>query len=410
MSEVDLGLTATAGKVKRPDHVDPALVVDFDYLQPAGIEEGDVFKAFGRLFGAPDICWTPHHGGHWIISRGEDVKWAQERHDLFSNAEKSVPRGSFPPMPPITENPPDHTRYRAVLNPYFAKNTVVAKYEPKAREVIAALIEELRPKRRCEFVGDFAVIAPLRIFWDFVDLPYERREDFLRWGRMFMAKASSEDRITANREMWAYLEQLLDERLETPGDDVFTGISQWRRNKRYRYKGELVGMAQLVFLGGQDTVASMMGFSMLRLAERPELQQRLKDDPDIIPAAVEELLRRHGLSNTGRLLRQDVARKGATMKEGDMVMVMNSLSSIDERYYDDPWTVDFDRGQVHHNSMGNGPHKCVGQHLARLEMRVLLEEWSRRMPTVRIDPDAPAPTSRAGSVIGMNHLHLVWEC
>ena len=410
MKETDLGLMASTGKVERPDHVDPALAVDFDYLHPAGIEEGDVFSAFGRLFDAPDICWTAHHGGHWIISRGEDVKWAQEHHELFSNAEKSVPKGSFPPMPPITQNPPDHTRYRAVLNPYFAKRNVVEKYEPKSREIIASLIAEIRPRGNCEFVREFAVIAPLKIFWDFVDLPYERREDFLRWGGMFMANASSEDRTTANREISAYLEQLLDERLETPGDDVFTGISQWRNNKRFRNKGELVGMAQLVFLGGQDTVASMMGFSMLRLAERPELQQRLKDDPEIIPGAVEELLRRHGLSNTGRLLRQDVSRKGATMREGDMVMVMNSLSSIDERLYDDPFTVDFDRGPVHHNSMGNGPHKCVGQHLARLEMRVLLEEWSRRMPIVRIDPDAPAPTSRAGSVIGMNHLHLVWDC
>jgi cytochrome P450 len=328
---------------------------------------------------------------------------------LFSNAEKSVPKGSFPPMPPITENPPDHSRYRAVLNPYFAKRNVVEKYEPKSRAIIASLIEEVRPQGRCEFVSEFAVIAPLKIFWDFVDLPYERREDFLRWGKMFMAIASSEDRVTANKEMCTYLEQLLDERLETQGDDVFTGISKWRSNKRFRNKGELVGMAQLVFLGGQDTVASMMGFSMLRLAERPELQQRLKDDPDIIPAAVEELLRRHGLSNTGRLLREDVNRKGAAMKQGDMVMVMNSLSSIDDRLYDDPFAVDFDRGPVHHNSMGNGPHKCVGQHLARLEMRVLLEEWSRHMPVMRLDPDAPAPTSRAGSVIGMNHLHLVWD-
>ncbi|MDG2005467.1 MAG: cytochrome P450 [Novosphingobium sp.] len=409
MSDVDLGLMATTGKAKRPDHVDPALVVDFDYLRPDGIEGGDVFSAFGRLHDAPDICWSPHHGGHWIFSRGEDIQWAQESHELFSNAEKSVPKGSFPSMPPITENPPDHTRYRAVLNPYFAKNNVVAKYEPKSRAIVTSLIEEIRPKGACEFVSEFAVIAPLKIFWDFVDLPYDRREDFLRWGKMFMANASSEDRIAANQEMCAYLEQLLDERLDAPGDDVFTGISQWRTNKRFRHMDELVGMAQLVFLGGQDTVASMMGFSMLQLAQRVDLQQRLKDDPDIISAAVEELLRRNGLSNTGRLLRQDITRKGATMKEGDMVMVMNSLSSIDDRLYNDPFKLDFDRGSVHHNSMGNGPHKCVGQHLARLEMRVLLEEWAQRMPIVRLDPDKPAPTSRAGSVIGMNHLHLVWD-
>ena len=392
-----------------PPHVDPALVVDFDYMNPAGIAEGDVFRALARLHRGPDISWTPHHGGHWIATRGEDIQWIQERHELFSNAEKNVPKGSFPSMPPITENPPDHTRYRAVLNPYFARRRVEEHYEAKSRAVIAALIEGLRPLGRCEFVADFATIAPLKIFWDFVDLPYERREDFLRWGSRFMTNASLEDRAQANRELTDYLGQLLDERLEEPGDDVFSGISQWRTNPRYKHRGELLGMAQLVFLGGLDTVAASMGFCMHRLAERPELQERLKRDPAIVPAAVEEMIRRHGLSNTGRMLRQDVVRKGAAMREGDMIMVMNSLSSIDERLYDDPFTVDFDRGPVHHNSMGNGPHKCVGQHLARMEMRVFLEEWSQRMPLVRIDPAAPAPRSRAGSVIGMEHLHLVWD-
>ena len=91
-------------------------------------------------------------------------------------------------------------------------------------------------------------------------------------------------------------------------------------------------------------------------------------------------------------------------------MTVNGLSGIDDRLYDDPYTVDFDRGPVHYNSLGNGPHKCVGQHLARMELRVMLEEWSRRMPIVRLDPDKPAPSSHSGPVIGMNHLHLAWDC
>lgn len=392
-----------------PPHVDPALVVDFDYLQPAGIEDGDVFAAFGRLHDGPDICWSPHYGGHWIATRSEDIQWIQERHELFSNAEKNLPKGSFPSMPPITENPPDHTRYRAVLNPYFARRHIEANYETKARAVIGALIDEVKPRGKCEFDGEFARIAPLKIFWDFADLPYERRDDFLRWGKDFMNRHDTAARVQANAELVAYLGQLLDERFADPGSDVFTGISQWRSNARFRTRDELIGMAQLVFLGGLDTVAALMGFSMLRLAERPELQIRLKHDPAMIPAAVEELIRRHGLSNSCRMLRQDVTRKGAAMQAGDMIMVMNSLSGIDDRLYVDPFEVDFDRGPVHHNSMGNGPHKCVGQHLARMELRVMLEEWSRRMPVVRLDPQAPDPRSHAGAVIGMEHLHLEWD-
>ena len=392
-----------------PDNVDPALVTDFDYANPAGLENSDVFTAFAQLHAGPDICWTPRYGGHWVATRGEDIQWIQERHELFSNAEKNVPKGSFPSMPPITENPPDHTRYRAVLNPWFARSRIEAKNEPRSRAVLTQMIDELRPAGACEFVSEFSTVAPLKIFWDFVDLPYERREDFLRWGRNFANRYDPAQRAVAHRELVEYLGQLLEQRFETPGDDVFSGISQWRTNPRYKHFGELLGMAQLVFLGGLDTVAAMMGFTMLRLAERPELQRRLKDDPAIIPAAVEELIRRHGLSNSCRMLRQDVTRKGAAMKEGDMVMVMNSLSGIDDRLYDDPFTVDFDRGPVHHNSMGNGPHKCVGQHFARMELRVFLEEWSRRMPIVEIDPAAPRPRSYAGAVIGMDRLNLRWQ-
>ena len=154
-----------------PAHVDPALVVDFDYMQPTGIEEGDVYRAFARLHQGPDIQWTPRYGGHWIATRAEDIKWIQESWQLFSNTEKSPPRGSCPFMPPITFDPPDHTRYRAVLNPYFAKRRIEEKLEAKVRTVIAGLVEDMRPKGACDFVSEFSVIAPLKIFWDFVDLP-----------------------------------------------------------------------------------------------------------------------------------------------------------------------------------------------------------------------------------------------
>ena len=168
-------------------------------------------------------------------------------------------------------------------------------------------------------------------------------------------------------------------------------------------------MAELVFVGGQDTVASQFGYAMQRLAERPELQQRLKDDPDIIPAAVEEFLRRHGLTHMARLITEDVERKGATMKKGEMVMGIAGLSGLDERMYDDPFTVDFDRESRPHNSLGQGAHKCVGAPLGRMEMRVMLEELSRRMPIMRIDPDKPPPRAAIAPVLGLANLHLVWD-
>ena len=97
------------------------------------------------------------------------------------------------------------------------------------------------------------------------------------------------------------------------------------------------------------------------------------------------------------------------LKEGDLIMTANALSGTDDRAYPDPFRVNFDRGPVPYNSLGNGPHKCIGQHLARLELRLFLEEWAKRMPIVRFDPAKPSPRSHAGPVPGVNHLHLAWD-
>ncbi len=392
-----------------PPHVDPALVVDFDYLAPAGMEGGDVYKALSRLHQGPDVVWTPHHGGHWMSTRAEDIKWVQETWELFSSKEKSVPRGSLPYMPPITYDPPDHARYRAVFNPYFTRRRIEEEYEPKARAVIQALVRRLRPQGRCEFVSAFGIVAPIVIFFDFVNLPYDRRDEFLGWGHQLSGGNAREARMAAHQSITGYLGELLEQRLEHPGPDIFTGISQWRDNPRFSHREELTGMAELVFLGGLDTVASAMGFALWRLAERPDLQQRLKDDPAVIPAAVDELLRRHGLSSTGRLIKEDVELKGARMKAGEMILNMVPLSGLDDRVYDDPFTVDFDRPPAPHNSLGNGAHRCVGQHLGRMELRVMLEEWAKAMPIVRFDPDQPPPSSSPGSVLKVDRLHLAWD-
>ena len=392
-----------------PAHIDPALVTEFDHMNPPGMECGDVYKALSRLHAGPDRVWTPHPGGHWIATRAEDIKWIQETWNLFSAQEKGVPRGRMPHMPPITCDPPEHTRYRAVFNPHFTAKRIKEQFEPAARAVMVDLIEQMLPAGGCEAVGTFATPAPIKVFFDFVDLPFERREEFLGWGHDFGRSPDPQVRMAAHQSIVGYLSELLEQRYSEPGPDVFTSISKWRDNPRFVSLAELTGMAQLLFLGGQDTVASSMALALWRLAERPELQQQLKDDPEIIPAAVEELLRHHALSSTARLIMRDMEHKGASMKAGELIMVVGPLSGIDARWYDDPFTVDFDRGPVHYNSLGNGPHKCVGQHLARMELRTMLEEWSRRMPIVRLDPAKPAPLSYPGGVIGVHHLHLAWD-
>lgn len=394
----------------RPDHVPEALVVDHDYVNLAGMAELGVYQAAKRLHEGPDIIWSPRHGGHWMVTRAEDVKFVQENYEIFSHEEFMIPRVLMPFRPvPLAVDPPNHARYRAVLNPAFTPSRV-AKMRDDARALTVELAEAIRPAGRCEFLSQFARIMPVTMFLRIVDLPLDRRDEFVDWGLAIMSSYDPDERRNAQIKVREYLKTVLDEREGGAGEDLLTRVAGWRRNPRFQNDEETLSMATLLFVGGLDTVASSLAYISHYLAQNPDQQRRLRGDPAMIPRATEEFLRRFGLSNTGRIVTRDFEYKGVLFKKDDMVMVPNNLSGIDERRYPDPFTVDFDRGikPPDHNTFGNGPHKCIGAPLARAEIEVFLEEFVGRMPEFRLDPDH-RNVEHCGSVPGFDELYLRWD-
>jgi cytochrome P450 len=394
---------------ERPPHVPAECVVDFDYFNPPGMERGeDVFTALGHLHDMPDICWTPRNGGHWIATRAEDMRWIRSEPLLFSRKESVVPAGMMKGlMPPTNIDPPYHARFRAVLNPYFTP-AAVSRLEASIRETSVELIEDLQPKGGCDFVEEFARIMPVNVFLTLLQLPTDRRGQFLEWGRAYINAPDNESKDRAAATVAQFLTTVLNEREASPGDDLFSAIAAWRRNPRFQSEEEVIGMAMVSFLAGLDTVTGLLNFTALHLATHPEARARLASEPGIVPAAAEEYIRRHGLSNSGRLITADVTRKGVTMMQGDILLVVDALCSLDERAYPDAGEVDFSRDNSLHDTFGNGVHRCVGEHLARLEMRIFLEEWMKRIPDFRLDPELP-PVTYSGVVIGVSQLGLIWD-
>lgn len=390
-----------------PPHVSRERVVDFDYLHPPGMEDGDVYTAWKRLHDGPDIIWTPRNGGHWILTRGADIRYVQENFEVFSHEVFTIPRGSSTVhMPPLTVDPPLHARYRAVINPFFTPNRIAGMRE-RVEKLTIGLANSLKPAGGCEFVNAFARIMPVEMFLGIVDLPLENRAEFVEWGVTFITSTNAREKLGAQEKVVAYLRKILEERTTNPGDDLLSRIAAWRGNARYQGEHEVIGMAMLVFFGGLDTVANMLSFIVRHLAQHPEHRQRLREHPEIIPQAVEEFVRRFGLSNTGRLVTRDFDYKGVRFMKDEMVMVPIALSSMDERLYDDPLTIDLDRRPVH-STFGNGPHRCVGAPLARTELAVFLEHWLRIIPDFQLDPRHP-PVTHSGAVNGVDSLHLVWN-
>lgn len=394
----------------RPDHVPEALVVDFDFIRPDGMEQVGVYRAVSRLHAGPDVVWTPRHGGHWLVTRAEDVRFVQEHYEIFSHEEFMIPRQLMVRKPiPLAVDPPNHARYRAVINPAFTPKAV-ARMREDARALTIELAEALRPNGGCEFLGEFARIMPVTMFLKIVDLPLDRREEFVEWGLAIMSSYDVSARIAAIERVHAYLKTVIDEREGGPGEDLLTRVAGWRSNPRFQSDDETLSMASLLFVGGLDTVAASLAYIAHYLATHPEKQQRLRDEPEIIPRVSEEFLRRFGLSNTGRILTRDFEYKGVLFKKDEMIMVPNNLSGIDERVWDDPLEVDFDREvkPSDHNTFGNGPHKCVGAPLARAEIQVFLEHFVLRLPPLRLDP-ARQNREHCGSVPGFDELYLRWD-
>lgn len=392
-----------------PDHVPAELVYDFDFFCPPGGGD-DIHLAWKRLHGqAPDIFWTPRNGGHWIATRAEDIDVMQLDYKRFSHANFMLPKHDLPfPPVPLNLDPPEHTPLRQLIAPALSPKAVQALTET-ARATAIELIEKLAPQGHCEFVGDFAKVLPIVVFLGIVDLPSEDREFLLPLADVIVRSPDPQAKLEANRQIAGYLTKWIQLRTKEPGTDLISKIAHAKVQGQPLTSPEVFGLCSLILVGGLDTVAGMLTFIARHLAENPEHRLELIEHPELMPVAIEEMMRRYALPNTARLITHDFEFKGIHFKKGDMVQLPKTLYNLDERKIDDPLIVNFHRKQpVPNATFGAGPHKCPGGALARNEVQVFLEEWLKRIPDFRIKPGSQIRTM-GGMVNGLEALELVWD-
>lgn len=390
-----------------PAHVPSNLVVDWDFYHPPG-GETDINGAWKKLHDGPDIVWTPYNGGHWILTRAEDIEFVQKNHDPFSMREINLPASTTTVrILPLASDPPEHAGYRAIINRFFAPQTV-RNMEDEIRALTIDLIEGFRNKGECEFMADFAMKLPITIFMRLVDLPLGDLDKLLDWTEASV-RGNQEQREEAQYSLFSYLQEIIRQRQNNPGDDLISAIVNGQVSKRPLTQEEINGMMVNVIFGGLDTVASTMGFATLYLARSSEHRRQLASSPELIPNAVEEMLRMFGPPSTGRIVTRDYDYKGIQFKEGDRVYVRPGLHGMDERKFKCPMHADFERENVSQQaSFGNGPHRCAGALLARMEIRVFLEEWFKRIPDFELKP-GEQPRFEAGMVNCVTRVPLVWH-
>jgi cytochrome P450 len=400
--------TSTSAPI--PLHVPPHLVVDFDIYRPP-VASDDYHVGFKGLYeaGAPDLLWTPRYGGHWVVRRAADLQAIFADHERFSSLAGVVPREHSPPMDrrvlPIQADPPEHTIFRAMISPAFGPGAV-ARREAEVRRLAVGLIEQLKPKGRCEFVTEMAQHLPIRVFMGMVDLPESDRLALLQVVEPLF-DVNDQDKMRVFAGLQGYLGPIVDARREKPGADLISQILQKKVEGRDITRDEALRLLTVLMIGGLDTVASMMGFIMHFLATHPEHRRRLVAEPDIIPNAVEEFLRRFAMTNPGRVVATDCEFHGVQLRQGDMVMLATPSGAIDSDRFPDAERIDFDRTVAGHTTFGNGPHRCPGAYLARTEVIVLLQEWLTRIPDFEVASDEP-PVVRTGINGRFARLTLRW--
>lgn len=403
----------TAGKC--PFHAPAELHQDFDiYLNPGHTE--DPYKALATAMeGKPRIFWTsanPHakQPGSWVLTRTEDIRYVLRNPKLFSSKENagfSKLLGEEWSLVPLEMDPPEHGALRAWVNPLFASSAIPA-FEPAIRETCVNLIEQFKEKGQCEFINSFGRPFPVTVILQLLGLPVSELGLFLQWEDELLHSHDMAVKVKAARQIKDYLIEQIADRRQNPRDDLFTKAAFGEVNGQPLSEDEVLGFCYLMFVGGLDTVASSLGFHYQYLAEHPELQERLRRDPSLIPQAVEELLRRFSLVISHRRATEDIELAGIPIKAGDWITIHTPISALDDTVHKSPTTVDIDRPNKAHMTFSFGAHACLGMHLARRELIIALEEWTQRIPVFRIKPGAPLRT-HGGSVYGIDELHLEWD-
>jgi hypothetical protein len=392
------------------NHVDPDLVREFDYhTDPAFLV--DPFRALDRIRDQR-VFFSTAYGGYWVLTQASDIRTAFQQPELFSSKEFSIPAGAFPrTMRPLALDPPEHGRYRQPLAPLFAPGAV-ARLEADLREVCAELVAGFADAGRCDLVSELARPFPTTVFVSMLGLPLSESATFVRWNHdLVHAYEEPEVRKNAGRSIVEYLDALVAERSKEDADDRDDLLSRLRRatvDGRPLDHDELVDYAFMLFVAGLDTVSSMLGFSFQCLATQPDTRARLVAQPELVKNAVEEFLRAFAIINTSRVVTRDVTFAGVSMRAGDHVLLSTALASRDPNEIDGPDTIRLDRDVNRHFAFGAGPHRCVGSHLARLELGIAIRELLVRVPNFHPAPGEPTSIHGGGS-FGIDRLVVEWD-
>jgi cytochrome P450 family 142 subfamily A polypeptide 1 len=351
--------------------------------------------------------------GMWALLRHADVVWAERHPELLSSAQGSRPR-SFAQPSMIDSDDPVHKRRRGIVDRGFHPRPI-AEEERRIRAITGELIDAVAARGECDLVLELAAPLPMIVIGDMLGTPPSERELLQHWSDVMIRGADGPENATAD-VLEAYsgfvdlMNEIIEERKRNPGDDLISKLVQAHPDEDQLSHDEIIGESLLLLIGGNETTRNVISGGLEALMRFPDQKQKLLDDPAKIPDAVEECLRWvTPVINMARTATTDIELRGTMIPEGDQVLLMYSSANRDEEVFDRPDEFDVARTPNPHLAFGHSAHFCLGASLARLEIRVMLEEVLLRLPKMRLaDPEATVARTHSSFIRGITGLPVVF--
>jgi cytochrome P450 len=358
----------------------------------------------------------------YLVTRHEDIKEVLSDHERFSNGRP--PGFVLPGAPEISEeelastragnllglDPPEHQRLRRMLTPEFTIRRM-KRLEPRIVEIVDAQLDEMeKAGPPVDLVANFALPIPSLVICELLGVPYDDRDDFqLRSARQLDFSVPIPERLELQRQGRAYMASLVERSRRAPGEDILGMLV--RQHGEELTDDELIGVASLLLLAGHETTSNMLGLGTLALLGHPDQLAAVRNDPEAVSPAVEELLRWLSIVHNAipRITTTDVEVAGVPIPAGQLVFVSLPSGNRDPDFIDAPEVLDIRRGAIGHLAFGHGVHHCLGAPLARMEMRIAFPALLRRFPTLALAEDFADVQFRSFHFIyGLKSLEVGW--
>lgn len=390
--------------------VPEALLSDFDIVEDKGFFVDPQQYFLDSLVKDPrDIVYTPRNGGHWLVTSHELAREVLSNAELFGSFPIGIPANmeQRPRLIPLESSASEHRRYRRLLLPIFEPEAV-QRLQTGAELLAATVLDEVLPQGEFDFLWKVAKPISMGLFVRQLGLEPERLDEFYAWETGFYRAPTMEERIVCGEKIGGYLFDVVQQHVAEPKDDIVSMLLNVDVEGERLTVEEVHAICYLLFLASIDTVATMLSFIIRHLARDRALFECLKSDRDKIAASVDEFMRMHAFINLNRICERDTDFHGVQFRAGDNIVIPSFVTDRDERTFADPDTFNADRSKKErnqHHAFGAGAHKCIGLHVAKMEVKVVLEAFFDRVASLELVSEQ-AVTGHGGTTMGLDTIPI----